>query len=250
MAKLGVNIDHVATLRQARKGIFPDPAYAASVCEKAGCDSIVAHLREDRRHINDNDIRRLKQSAKTRFNLEMSIAPEIVDIACVIKPDQVTLVPEKRKELTTEGGLDILKHKTKIKQAVKKISAGAIEVSLFIDPDKKQISAVPETGAKIIELHTGKYAAARTQSQRNKLLQELVKAASFAQSLGLTVAAGHGLDYGNAQAVAQIPEIQELNIGYSIICRGIFIGLEAAVKEMLRLTSQRAVLRPPTAKAI
>ena len=234
MVKLGVNIDHVATLRQARKGIFPDPAYAASVCEKAGCDSIVAHLREDRRHINDNDLRRLKQSVKTRFNLEMSIAPEIVDIACVIKPDQVTLVPEKRKELTTEGGLDILKHKTKIKQAVKKISAAGCEVSLFIDPDKKQISAVPETGAEVIELHTGKYAAAKTQSQRNKLLQELAKAASFAQSLGLRVAAGHGLDYNNAQAVAQIPEIQELNIGYSIICRGIFTGIETAVKEMLR----------------
>ncbi len=235
MVKLGVNIDHVATLRQARKGIFPDPAYAASVCEKAGCDSIVAHLREDRRHINDNDIKRLKQSVKTRFNLEMSIAPEIVDIACGIKPDQVTLVPEKRKELTTEGGLDILKQKSKIKKVVEKLTESGIEVSLFIDPDKKQISAVTETGAKIIELHTGKYAAAKTQSQRNKLLRELAKAAFFAQSLGLTVVAGHGLDYSNAQAVARIQEIRELNIGYSIICRAIFIGIEAAVKEMLRL---------------
>ena len=236
MAKLGVNIDHVATLRQARKGPFPDPVYAASICEKAGCNSIVAHLREDRRHINDNDIRRLRQSVKTRFNLEMSISAEIIDIACLVKPHQATLVPEKRKELTTEGGLDILKQKSKIKKAVKKLSESGIEVSLFIDPDKKQISAVSETGAKIIELHTGKYAAAKTQSQRNKLLQELAKAASFAQSLGLKVSAGHGLDYSSTQAVAQIPEIDELNIGYSIICRGIFIGLETAVKEMLKHT--------------
>ncbi|MDO8748339.1 MAG: pyridoxine 5'-phosphate synthase [Candidatus Omnitrophota bacterium] len=236
MVKLGVNIDHIATLRQARKGQFPDPVYAASICEKAGCDSIVAHLREDRRHINDNDIRRLRQSVKTRFNLEMSISAEIVDIACLVKPHQATLVPEKRKELTTEGGLDILKQKSKIKKVVKKLTGSGIEISLFIDPDKKQISAVTETGAKIIELHTGKYAAAKTQSQRNKLLQELAKAASFAQSLGLTVAAGHGLDYNNAQAIAKIPEIQELNIGYSIICRGIFIGLETAVKEMLKHT--------------
>lgn len=236
MAKLGVNIDHVATLRQARKGPFPDPVYAASICEKAGCNSIVAHLREDRRHINDNDIRRLRQSVKTRFNLEMSISAEIIDIACLVKPHQATLVPEKRKELTTEGGLDILKQKSKIKKAVKKLTESGIEVSLFIDPDKKHISAVTETGAKIIELHTGKYAAAKTQSQRNKLLQELAKAASFAQSLGLKVSAGHGLDYSNTQAVAQIPEIDELNIGYSIICRGIFIGLETAVKEMLKHT--------------
>ena len=239
MTKLGVNIDHIATLRQARKGEFPDPVYAALICEKAGCDSIVAHLREDRRHINDNDVRHLKQSVKIRFNLEMSIAPEIVDIACGIKPDQVTLVPEKRKELTTEGGLDILKYKTKIEKAVIKLSASAIEVSLFIDPDKRQISAVPRTGAKIIELHTGRYAEAKTQSQRIKLLLELTKAASFAQSLGLKVSAGHGLDYGNAQAVGQIPEIEELNIGYSIICRAIFTGLESAVKEMLQLMKRR-----------
>lgn len=235
MIKLGVNIDHIATLRQARKGLFPNPLCAALICEKAGCDSIVAHLREDRRHINDHDVQRLTQSLKTRFNLEMSIAPEIVDIACSIKPHQVTLVPEKRKELTTEGGLDILKHKSKIKKAVKKLNDNAIVVSLFIDPDKKQISSVPETGAKSIELHTGKYAGAKTQNQRNKLLRELSKAASFARSLGLKVAAGHGLDYSTTWAVAKIPEIEELNIGYSIICRAVFTGLEAAVKEMLKL---------------
>jgi len=240
MIHLGVNIDHIATLRQARKGPFPDPVYAASICEKAGCDSIVAHLREDRRHINDDDIKRLKQSVKIRFNLEMSISAEIVDIACLIKPHQATLVPEKRKELTTEGGLDILKQKSKIKKAVNKLTESGMEVSLFIDPDKKQISAVSETGAKIIELHTGKYAEAKTPSQRNKLLLELAKAASLAQSLGLRVNAGHGLDYSNTQAIAQIPEIEELNIGYSIICRGIFTGLENAVKEMLKLISRPA----------
>lgn len=235
MAKLGVNIDHIATLRQARKGTFPDPLYAASICEKAGCDSIVAHLREDRRHINDNDIKRLKQGVKTRFNLEMSLAQEIVDIACVIKPDQVTLVPEKRRELTTEGGLDILKQKSKIKETVKKLTGNGMQVSLFIDPDKKQISAASETGAKIIELHTGTYAGAKSQRQRNKLLLELVNAASFARSLSFIVSAGHGLDYDNVQEVSRIPGIEELNIGYSIVCRGIFTGLETAVKEMLRL---------------
>ena len=239
MVKLGVNIDHIATLRQARGGVFPDPVSAAAVCEQAVCDSIVAHLREDRRHINDRDVRRLKKTVKTRFNLEMSIAPEIVDIACGIKPHQATLVPEKRRELTTEGGLDVLGQEEKLKKVISKLSSRGIEVSVFIDPDKRQISAVPRTGAKIIELHTGRYAEAKTQSQRNKLLLELTKAASFAQSLGLKVSAGHGLDYGNAQAVGQIPEIEELNIGYSIICRAIFTGLESAVKEMLQLMKRR-----------
>lgn len=235
MVKLGVNIDHVATLRQARKGSSPDPVSAALICRKAGCDSIVAHLREDRRHINDNDLQRLKLAFMNRLNLEMSVAYEIVDIACAIKPHQATLVPEKRKELTTEGGLDILRHKTRVKNAVRKISAAGSKVSLFIDPDKKQISVVPETGAEIIELHTGKYAAARTQSQKKVFLRELAQAASFARSLGLAVNAGHGLDYNNVWAVSRIPEINELNIGYSIICRSIFTGLESAVKEMLRL---------------
>lgn len=236
MPELGVNVDHIATLRQARKGIFPDPVYAAAVCERAGCSSIVAHLREDRRHINDQDIRRLKEIVKTRLNLEMSIAPEIVDIACRIKPDQATLVPEKRRELTTEGGLDALGHSQKLKKTISRLKAKGIEVSIFIDPDKKQISAVPGTGAGIIELHTGRYAQARTTAQRQARFQEIVRAAEFARGRGLRVNAGHGLDYDNVRMIAGIEGIEELNIGYSIICNSVFWGLEAAVKRMLRLT--------------
>lgn len=235
MIKLGVNIDHVATLRQARKGAFPDPVCAALVCRESGCDSIVAHLREDRRHINDADVRRLKRAFKSEFNLEMSIACEIVDIACSVNPGQATLVPERRRELTTEGGLDILRHKVKIRKAVKKISSAGTRVSLFIDPDKKQISAAADTGARIIELHTGKYAAAKAKGQRSRHLLELANCASYAAGLGLSVNAGHGLDYDNARALSRIPEIKELNIGYSIICRSVFTGLEGAVREMLRL---------------
>lgn len=232
MPKLGVNVDHIATLRQARRGFFPDPVYAAAVCERSGCDSIVAHLREDRRHINDRDIRRLKKTVKTKFNLEMSIAPEIVDIACGIKPHQVTLVPEKRRELTTEGGLDVFGHQEKLKRVIFKLSSRGIEVSIFIDPDKKQISAVPRTGAGIIELHTGRYAEAKTKAQRQGRFQEIVKAVEFARGLGLRVNAGHGLDYENVRMIAGIEGIEELNIGYSIICNSVFWGLENAVKKM------------------
>ncbi len=236
MPELGVNVDHVATLRQARGGIFPDPVYAASVCERAGCGSIVAHLREDRRHINDQDVRRLKETVKTRFNLEMSIAPEIVDIACRIRPDQATLVPEKRRELTTEGGLDVLGQKEKLKKVISKLSSRGIEASVFIDPDKRQIAAVPPTGAGIIELHTGRYAQAKTLERRQSCFREIVKAAEFARGLGLRVNAGHGLDYDNVRMIAGIEGIEELNIGYSIICNSVFWGLAEAVKRMLRLT--------------
>jgi len=235
MVKLGVNIDHIATLRQARGGVFPDPVSAAAVCEQAGCDSIVAHLREDRRHINDRDVRRLKKTVKTRFNLEMSIAPEIVDIACGIKPHQATLVPEKRRELTTEGGLDVLGQKEKLKKVISKLSSRGIEVSVFIDPDKRQVSAVPWTGAGIIELHTGRYAEAKTLERRQSCFQEIVKAAEFARGLGLRVNAGHGLDYENVRRIAGIKGIEELNIGYSIICNSVFWGLESAVRKMREL---------------
>lgn len=235
MVKLGVNIDHIATLRQARGGVFPDPVSAAAVCEQAGCDSIVAHLREDRRHINDRDVRRLKKTVKTRFNLEMSIAPEIVDIACGIKPHQATLVPEKRRELTTEGGLDVLGQKEKLKKVISKLSSRGIEVSVFIDPDKRQVSAVPWTGAGIIELHTGRYAEAKTLERRQSCFQEIVTAAEFARGLGLRVNAGHGLDYENVRRIAGIKGIEELNIGYSIICNSVFWGLESAVRKMREL---------------
>lgn len=237
MADLGVNIDHVATLRQARKGALPDPVYAASLCEKAGCSSIVAHLREDRRHINDNDVKRLKKAVKTKFNLEMSIVPEIVEIACWLKPYQATLVPEKRQELTTEGGLCIITNRRRLAKVVEQLQKSAIAVSLFIDPDKKQISLASEAGAKIIEIHTGRYAEAKTKLERDARLKEIIKAAEYAQTLGLTVNAGHGLDYDNVAPIARISGIEELNIGYSIICRSIFVGLEAAVRQMLFLVT-------------
>lgn len=236
MPKLGVNVDHIATLRQARRGVFPDPVRAALICEEAGCNSIVAHLREDRRHINDDDVKRLKKCVKTRFNLEMSVSPEIVDIACKLKPHQVTLVPEKRRELTTEGGLDVITRQIRLKKAIKKLSASGIEVSLFIDPDKKQISASVDSGAKIIEIHTGRYADARSNTQRDKYYKQIVTAVDFAGKLGLIVNAGHGLGYDNTRKIAEIEGIYELNIGYSIICRSVFLGLKQAVKEMLCLT--------------
>ena len=235
MPKLGVNIDHVATLRQARRGLKPEPVEAALVCEKAGADSIVAHLREDRRHINDKDISNLRKSIKTKFNLEMSIAPGIVDIAYRIMPDQVTLVPEKRQELTTEGGLDVVKYLRKIIPVTKKLQDRGIEVSLFIDPDKKQIDAAKITRALMIELHTGRFADAKNKIAQDKYLKQIKEAAKYASMLELSVNAGHGLDYSNVSKIAKIKEIEELNIGYSIICRAIFTGLDKAVKQMKAL---------------
>ena len=233
--KLGVNIDHVATLRQARGGSEPDVIKAALACEAAGADSIVAHLREDRRHINDNDVRTLRRLVKTKLNLEMSIVPEIVRIACCVRPDQATLVPERRQELTTEGGLDTRKNFKRVKKAVSALEAHKIEVSLFIDPDIKQIDAAFDTGARIIELHTGRYANAKTGSERRRYLLEIKDAASYACNMGLVVNAGHGLDYQNVSSVARIGEIEELNIGHSIISRAVFTGLSRAVKEMAGL---------------
>lgn len=235
MPKLGVNIDHVATLRQARRGILPDPVYAAYLCEKAGADSIVAHLREDRRHIQDKDIRLLRSNIKTNLNLEMSIAPKIVKIACKIKPYQATLVPEKREELTTEGGLDVAANSTKISSVIKKLSRRGIRVSLFIDPEKKQIDAAKKIGAEIIELHTGRYAEAKNNQDKKLLFNKIRSCVDYARSNGLTVNAGHGLDYANAKAIADIQGVEELNIGYSIICKSLYVGLFKAVKEMKEL---------------
>lgn len=232
MPKLGVNIDHVATLRQARRGLEPDPVSAAQICAMAGADSIVAHLREDRRHMQDKDIHALRKSVKGRFNLEMSLNEEIIQIALKIKPDQVTLVPERRQEITTEGGLDVIRHFLRIKKAVCLLQRQGIEVSLFIDPQKDQVNKTLATGAKIIELHTGQYALAKTKESKARELKKICAMTEYAFVFGLTVNAGHGLNYENTKAIARIPKINELNIGHSIISRAVFVGLENAVKEM------------------
>ncbi len=231
--RLGVNLDHVATVRQVRRGERPDPVDAAREVEAAGADSIVCHLREDRRHIQDRDVRELRRKVRTALNLEMGLAPEIVEIALKVRPDQVTLVPEKRRELTTEGGLDALEHLGKIRRAAARFEERGIEVSLFIDPDLRQVEAAAKTGARIVEFHTGEYANAPKGRLRREL-GKLVAAARAARRAGLVVAAGHGLDYGNVAAVAAIPEVEELNIGYSIVSRALFAGLARAVREMKR----------------
>ena len=232
MVKLGINVDHVATLRQARREYEPDPIRAAKICLKAGADSIVAHLREDHRHIHDQDIWRLRKIAKKRFNLEMSLDPRIITIALKVRPDQVTFVPERRKEITTEGGLDVAGQFRRIKKAVSLFQEKKIKVSLFIDPDTKQIRKAKETSAEMIELHTGQYAQAKNKKHE---LNKLKKATRLARTLGLTVNAGHGLNYQNTRAVANIRGIRELNIGHSIISHSVFVGLEKAVKQMLRI---------------
>lgn len=235
MAKLGVNVDHVATLRQARREDSPSPIEAAQICLEAGADSIVAHLREDRRHINDQDVKALRKLIKTRFNLEMSLNKDIVEIAKKIRPDEATLVPEKRQEVTTEGGLDVEKQFTRIKQVTSRLQDRGIAVSLFIDPIKKQIKKAQESGARVIELHTGNYDLARTKTAVASQLKKIQDMTEYAQSLGLIVNAGHGLKYHNTKAIARIKGIEELNIGHSIITRAVFVGLANAVKEMKEL---------------
>ena len=230
--RLGVNIDHIATIRQARGGLEPEPAFAALIAEAGGADSIVAHLREDRRHINDNDLFILRKIIRVELNLEMSVAPGIVGIALKVKPDQATLVPEKREELTTEGGLDVAGNLIKIKKVVGKLQKEGIAVSLFIDPYKRQIEAACATGAKMIELHTGAYSNAENKIKEIKYLRELKKAVEFGKSRGLSVFAGHGLNYCNVSKIANIKGIEELNIGHAIISRAVFVGLGQAVREM------------------
>lgn len=235
MAKLGVNIDHVATVREARRIAYPDPVEAARLCEQAGCDSIVCHLREDRRHIKDDDVWRLREIVKTRLNLEMSIAKDIVAIALKVRPEQVTLVPEKRRELTTEGGLDVVKCRSRIADVIEKFNSKKIETSLFINPSKAQIDASKRAGANIIELHTGEYANAGVEALRLKELDNIKKAVKHAASIGLEVNAGHGLNYANVSDIAGIKGINELNIGHSIIARAMIVGMRQAVEEMLSL---------------
>jgi pyridoxine 5-phosphate synthase len=235
MPRLGVNIDHVATLREVRHGIEPEPILAALIAQTAGADSIVVHLREDRRHIKERDLYILKEVVKIKLNLEMSIADDIVKIACKIKPDQATLVPEKRQEITTEGGLDVASNFKKIKGVLERLEKNNIAVSLFIDPDKDQINAAKKLGIKMVELHTGRYAEAKSEKEQDKYFRELKDAANYAKLKGFCVFAGHGLNYYNVTEVAMIKEIEELNIGYSIVCRAVFLGLERAIKEMITL---------------
>ncbi|MCM8789829.1 MAG: pyridoxine 5'-phosphate synthase [Candidatus Omnitrophica bacterium] len=235
MCRLGVNIDHVATLREVRHSIEPEPVFAALIAEASGADSIVAHLREDRRHIKETDIFLLKRVIRTKLNLEMSISFDIVNFACKVKPFRATLVPERRAELTTEGGLDIVANFKKIKPVVEKLKENGIEVSLFIDPEKKQIDASKKAGVDIIELHTGRYSNAVKEREVDKYFRQIKTAAIYARRSGFNVFAGHGLDYYNVMRIAKIKEIEELNIGYSIICRAVLVGLDRAVREMKAL---------------
>ncbi len=234
---LGVNIDHVATVRQARGTDYPDPVEAALLAERAGADSITLHLREDRRHIQDDDLERLKAVMQTHMNLEMAVTDEMLAIAVGIQPQDCCLVPEKREELTTEGGLDAAGQLDKVARACGKLAGNGIRVSLFIDPEPRQLDAAVTVGAPVVELHTGAYADAASGEQDAEL-QRIVEAAAYGQRIGLTVHAGHGLHYENVKPVAEIPEIVELNIGHAIIARAIFDGFTSAVRDMKRLMTE------------
>lgn len=230
---LGVNIDHIATLRRQRKALYPDLIFCAKLCRSAGADSIVAHLREDRRHIQDEDIFLLRRDTAIKLNLEMSMAADIVDIACKAKPSQVTIVPEKRRELTTEGGLDVIGQEKKVRAVADKLRKKGIKnISLFIEPDPGQIKKAHELGIDMIELHTGHYADNFATKSRRSDLEKIQDSAAYAHGLGMRVNAGHGLDYSNVCPIVSIPEIRELNIGYSIICHSLIVGLEKAVRLM------------------
>lgn len=231
-ALLGVNIDHVATLRQARGTTYPDPVKAALICEQAGAEGITLHLREDRRHIQDDDVRRMRPVLKTRMNLELAVTDEMIAFAKEIKPHHVCFVPEKRQEVTTEGGLDVVGHFEDVKAATQALTAVGCDVSLFIDADIAQIDAAIACGAPTIELHTGAYADAETAEAQQAELERIIKGTEYAVSKGLVVNAGHGLNLDNVAAIAAIPQIHELNIGHSIIAESVFVGLEQAVKDM------------------
>lgn len=235
MARLGVNIDHIATIRQARGGVEPDPVAAAALAELSGADGITIHLREDRRHIQDRDLKILRQTVKTRLNLEMAVTQEMLAIALAVKPDCCTLVPEKRQELTTEGGLDVRIASDQISDAVEKLQQGGITVSLFIDPDADQVKAASKCGADCIEIHTGSYADAADWKTEDRELSRIENAIKLGQKLGLMVHAGHGLNYSNIKRIAAIGGIEEFNIGHSIISRAVLVGLERAVRDMVAL---------------
>ena len=229
---LGINIDHVATLRNARGVSYPSPLEAALIAETHGADLITLHLREDRRHIKDADVFAIKQAVRTRLNLEMAMTEEMLANALVVQPEDVCIVPEKREEVTTEGGLDVIAQQDKVRFYVEKLQAASIRVSIFIGADKAQIQAAYDAGARVIELHTGAYADAETPAQREQERQRIAEAAKFAASLGMTVNAGHGLTIHNVAPIAQIPEIVELNIGHSIIAQAVFLGLPTAITQM------------------
>jgi pyridoxine 5-phosphate synthase len=237
--RLAINIDHVATLRNARGGTVPDPVEAALICEHAGAVGIVCHLREDRRHMKDDDIRRMRATIRKKLDLEMAATEEIIGIAIQTKPDLVTLVPERRQELTTEGGLDIVGQKKYYAEVVKRFQQHRIPVSLFIDPDEAQIRASADIGAEMMEIHTGEYAEAIGEQAVKEQFERIAAAATLGKSLGLGVNAGHGLDYGNMKPVAVIKEIDEVSIGHAVIVRALFVGLDQAVREMLALVEGR-----------
>ena len=232
---LGVNIDHIATLRNARGTTYPDPVQAAFIAEQAGADGITIHLREDRRHITDRDLMLISQTVQTRLNLEMAVTEEMIEIACQTQPDFCCLVPEKRQEVTTEGGLDVVGNEEKVADAIKRLSLAGIKVSLFIYPDHEQINAADRVGAPFIEIHTGAYADAEDEQAQEKEFVRIRDAVTYAASKGLKVNAGHGLHYHNVQRIAALPELYELNIGHAIIGRAVFSGLAPAVEEMKRL---------------
>ena len=238
MVRLGVNIDHIANIRQARKAVQPDPIAAAVIAEMAGADGITVHLRQDRRHIQDRDLRLLREILQTRLNLEMSAEQEMMEIALSIKPDMVTLVPEKADEVTTEGGLDVIGQKDWLAQQIQTLRISEIPVSLFIDPDLGQVKKARKIEANFIEIHTGLYAAAKTPKQQQEELERIELAAKLAKKFNMGVNAGHDLTYRNVTPIAAIEEIEELNIGHNIIARAVFVGLEQAIKEMLALVQK------------
>ncbi|MCC6580965.1 MAG: pyridoxine 5'-phosphate synthase [Phycisphaeraceae bacterium] len=238
MVQLGVNIDHVATIRQARQTYEPDPVWAAALAELGGADGITVHLREDRRHIQERDLRLLRETVTVKLNLELACVEDIVDIACSVRPTQATLVPERREEVTTEGGLDADGNLTRVRQATRRLQDAGIFVSLFLDPDLKQIDAATAVGAQAVELHTGAYALAATPAvEQAELLKQHAAARAIVEA-GLHLHAGHGLNYRNVQPIARIPRMEELNIGHSIVARAVMVGFQTAVREMKNLLSQ------------
>ena len=235
MARLAVNIDHVATVRQARGGHDPDPVTASAIAELAGADCIICHLREDRRHINDRDLRFLRQTVKTRLNMEMAAVDEMIEIARDVRPDLITLVPEKREELTTEGGLDLKANPDQYGKVVERLGQKGIKVSFFIDPDPDQIEIAHQVGADIVEIHTGHYSEAKSQSEEEECFERIKKAIEMSAGFKLSISAGHGLNYFNIKRFRYLPQVEEYSIGHSIIARAVFIGLEKAVRDMVSL---------------